>query len=109
MSSTTMSEMLDEIRELNLSYLLIAQRMLREDKPTAMYRLGVADDMAEIMLQLSVPQTVELATSGQMLCRFRFDDHKVLSALMTKVARARGLSATHQALLIAGLPIEQLG
>lgn len=31
-----------EIRELNMSYLLLAQRMLREDRDTGMFRLGIS-------------------------------------------------------------------
>jgi flagellar transcriptional activator FlhD len=38
MSAT--SEMLSEIKEVNLSYLLLAQR-LREDKAMGMFRMGV--------------------------------------------------------------------
>ena len=30
---------LDDIQDLNLSYLLLAQRLLREDRATAMFRL----------------------------------------------------------------------
>ncbi len=35
--------MLDEIREANLTYLILAQRLLREDRAEAMFRLGVSD------------------------------------------------------------------
>ena len=31
----------DEIRELNLAYLMLAQHMLREDRESAMLRLGI--------------------------------------------------------------------
>jgi flagellar transcriptional activator FlhD len=102
------SDMLNEIREVNLSYLLLAQRLLREDKPLGMFRMGISDQLADVLANLSLAQTVKLAASNQMLCRFRFDDHAVLTALADKgkqgvVAQARS------AILMASQPVEQLG
>ncbi|WP_153101589.1 flagellar transcriptional regulator FlhD [Paraburkholderia hayleyella] len=82
MSAT--NEMLDEIREMNLSYLLLAQRLLREDKPAAMTRMGLAQPLAEVLLDLSLAQVAKLAASNQVLCRFRFDDHVILSSLAAR-------------------------
>ena len=61
MSAT--SEMLNEIREVNLSYLLLAQRLLREDKPMGMFRMGISDQLADVLANLSLAQTVKLAAS----------------------------------------------
>ncbi len=52
MSAT--SEMLNEIREVNLSYLLLAQRLLREDKPMGMFRMGISDQLADVLANLSL-------------------------------------------------------
>jgi hypothetical protein len=38
--------LLDEIREANLSYLLLAQRLLRTDRAEALYRLGIGGSAA---------------------------------------------------------------
>ena len=38
---------LAEIREVNLSYLLLAQRLLQEDRVSAMYRLGLSEQVAK--------------------------------------------------------------
>lgn len=35
------SELLKHIYDINLSYLLLAQRLISQDKPSAMFRLGV--------------------------------------------------------------------
>ena len=78
------SDMLSEIREVNLSYLLLAQRLLREDKPMGMFRMGISDQLADVLTNLSLAQTVKLAASNQVLCRFRFDDHAILSSLADK-------------------------
>ena len=106
MSAT--SQMLNEIREVNLSYLLLAQRLLREDKPTGMFRMGISDQLADVIANLSLAQTVKLAASNQMLCRFRFDDHAVLSALADK-DKAGALAQAHSAILMASQPVEQIG
>lgn len=100
--------MVDEIRELNLSYLVLAQRMLRDDKATGMFRLGLSGQVAEILANLSMQQVMKLASSSNLLCRFRFEDHAVLSALCEKSA-TKGFAHTHAALLLAGQPVEQIG
>lgn len=104
MSATT-SDMLSEIKEVNLSYLLLAQRLLREDKPTGMFRMGISEQLAEVIANLSFAQTVRLAASNQLLCRFRFDDHTILSALADKGKSVQ----THSAILMASQDVEQIG
>ena len=106
MSAT--SEMLNEIREVNLSYLLLAQRLLREDKPMGMFRMGISDQLADVLASLSLAQTVRLAASNQVLCRFRFDDHALLSALAGK-GKSSAVALADSALLMATQRVEQLG
>ena len=50
------NNMLEEIREANLTYLMLAQNMIREDKPQAMYRLGVSEDVASVIESLTPAQ-----------------------------------------------------
>lgn len=102
------SDMLNEIREVNLSYLLLAQRLLREDKPMGMFRMGISDQLADVIANLSLAQTVKLAASSQVLCRFRFDDHAVLSTLADK-AKTSAIAQAHSAILMASQPVEQVG
>ena len=82
--TATNTSTLAEIRELNLSYLLLVQRLLREDRVCAMVRLGVSGPVAEIVASLTVEQAVKVASSSHLLCRFRFDDHAILSSLADK-------------------------
>ncbi|CAG9231191.1 MULTISPECIES: flagellar transcriptional regulator FlhD [Paraburkholderia] len=100
------SETLESIREINLSYLMLAQRMLREDKPVGMFRLGLSSELADLLSNLSLAQIVKLAASDQLLCLFRFDDHAMLSAL-TQTSRHANVAATHAAILLAGQPAGQ--
>ena len=92
----------DEITESNLSFFILAQTMLRADKEMAMFRLNLSLEIADILVGLSVQQQIELSKTGQLLTQFRFDDHKILSALANKTGVARrGAGATHAALLLA--------
>ncbi|WP_296663068.1 flagellar transcriptional regulator FlhD [Paraburkholderia sp.] len=101
----TNNEMLSEIKDVNLSYLLLAQRLLREDKPAGMFRMGISEQLADVLAGLSMAQTVRLAASNQMLCRFRFDDHTILGTLADKGKSAQ----THSAILMAGQAVAQIG
>ncbi|AXF19228.1 flagellar transcriptional regulator FlhD [Burkholderia pyrrocinia] len=105
MSAT--SEMLSEIKEVNLSYLLLAQRLLREDKAMGMFRMGVSQELADVLANLTLAQTVKLAASNQMLCRFRFDDHALLSSLADK-GRSDVVAHAHSAILMAGQQVESV-
>ncbi|KND54713.1 Flagellar transcriptional activator FlhD [Candidatus Paraburkholderia kirkii] len=78
---------------MNLSYLLLAQRLLHEDRVSAMYRLGLSS--------LTLTQAVKVASSSHLLCRFRFDDHTILSSLADK-DKSAALTQAHAAILLAG-------
>ena len=106
MSAT--SEMLSEIKDINLTYLLLAQRLLREDRAMGMFRMGITGELADVLASLSFAQTVKLAASNQLLCRFRFDDHALLSSLADK-GKAGELGHAHAAILMAGQPAETIG
>lgn len=99
-------ETLDSIREINISYLMLAQRMLRDDRAEGMFRLGLSAELADLLAGLSLAQTIKLATSDELLCRFRFNDHGMLHAL-TATDKHADLSLTHTALLLAGTPAAQ--
>jgi flagellar transcriptional activator FlhD len=101
-------DMLEEIREVNLCYLLLAQRMLRQDRPTGMYRLGVSSEVADVLVNLTSAQTVRIATSNVLLSRFRFNDHILLSALVETGRRVGGIVEVHAAIVLAGQSAEQL-
>jgi len=99
---------LAEIREVNLSYLLLAQRLLQEDRVSAMYRLGLSEQVAQVLTSLTLAQAVKVASSSHLLCRFRFDDHTLLSSLADK-EKSAALAHAHAAILLADGPVEQIG
>lgn len=100
--------LLDDIREQNLSYLLLAQRMLREDYATALFRLGLTGENADLLLSLSPRQLVKLGNTNLLLCQWRVDDRQVLSVLDDDSPYAN-LQQMHTAILVASNASEKTG
>lgn len=101
------NSLLGDIREVNLSYLLLAQRMLRDDYSAAVFRLGFSNEVADLLARLSPAQLVKLAGSSSLLCRFRFDDYNLLSALTHDVLGG-ALQQAHATILLARQPVEAM-
>ena len=70
-----------EIKDANLSYLMLAQTLIRRDKADAMFRLGIPEESADLIITLSPSQVIKVAMSPMLLCRFRVDDEMVWSLL----------------------------
>src|SRR5699024_11781214 len=83
--STPDQSLLQDIHEINLSYLMLAQRLLRDDPASGMARLGINEDVAEILSSLSPAQLVRLASSTSVICGFRLNDYDMLNALTSDV------------------------
>jgi flagellar transcriptional activator FlhD len=98
------TQMLEEIRELNISYLLLAQQMLRADPQAAMYRLGVGTDVADLLGNLTAAQISRMAASSTLLCRFRCGDRPILE-MLSGYGKQRLLGSSHAAILMAGQPM----
>ena len=99
------NQLLDEIRDINLSYLLLAKQMLRDDRVSAMYRLGINQDIADILDRLSSAQLIKMAASNMLLCRFRFDD-RLIADMLSNDNRDQTVTKSHAAILMAGKPAE---
>jgi flagellar transcriptional activator FlhD len=85
-------QILAEIREANLSYLMLAQSLVRSDKEQAL--IGA----------LTSAQMMKIATGNTLLCRFRMDDDIVWNLLTShgKGAANDGMSRLHASILMAG-------
>src|SRR6185295_18720055 len=74
-------QILSEIREANLSYLMLAQSLIRADREQALYRLGISEENASLIALLSPAQMMKIAAGNTLLCKFRMDDDMVWSLL----------------------------
>jgi flagellar transcriptional activator FlhD len=70
-------QIMQEIREVNLSYMMLAQHLIRTDKAQALFRLGISEDVAQIIDTLTPAQMLKIAGGNTLMSRFRFDDDMV--------------------------------
>lgn len=94
------SELLKHIYDINLSYLLLAQRLIVQDKASAMFRLGVSEEMAITLAALTLPEMVKLAETNQLVCHFRFDDQQTITRL-TQDSRVDDLQQIHTGIMLS--------
>jgi flagellar transcriptional activator FlhD len=100
----TSDQMLAEIREANLSYLMLAQSLIRSDREQALFRLGITEESAALINALTPAQMMKIASSNSLLCRMRCDDDMVWGLLTNhgKPAANDGVSRLHASILLAG-------
>jgi flagellar transcriptional activator FlhD len=101
------NDMIAEIRDANLGYLMLAQQMIRADKATAIFRLGISSDIADMIEGMNNAQILKLAGTNMMLARFRFEDGTILG-MLTNYNKDRGLAHSHAAILMAGQSVEEV-
>ena len=96
-------QILMEIRETNLSYLMLAQSLIRTDREQALFRLGISEETASTIALLSPAQVMKIASSNTLLCRMRIDDDMVWN-LLTNHGKSSNDSVTrlHANILMAG-------
>lgn len=97
----------NDIKEVNLSYLMLAQNMVRSDREGAIFRLGISEEIADVLARLTPGQVLKMASSDMLLCSFRFDDTLLLD-LLANHERDRGVGHLHATILAAGRPVASL-
>jgi flagellar transcriptional activator FlhD len=97
-------QILTEIREANLSYLMLAQSLIRSDREQALYRLGITEESAAMIGLLTPAQMMKVAAGNTLLCRFRMDDDLVWGLLTNhgKGAANDTTNRLHASILLAG-------
>jgi flagellar transcriptional activator FlhD len=97
-------QILAEIREANLSYLMLAQTLIRVDQDQALFRLGLSEESAAMIAALTPAQMMKIASGNTLLCRMRCDDDLVWCLLTShgKGAANESVSRLHASILMAG-------
>ncbi|WP_027016663.1 flagellar transcriptional regulator FlhD [Comamonas composti] len=88
-------QILAEIRETNLTYLMLAQTLIREDRAEAVFRLGLNQESCDLLAALSSAQVLKLAARNTLLASFRVNDEMVWSLLTNHSSNKVGNSATN--------------
>jgi flagellar transcriptional activator FlhD len=96
-------QILAEIRETNLSYLMLAQSLIRSDREQALFRLGLSESAADLINALSPAQILKIASQNTLVCRMRIDDDLVWG-LLTNHGKGGNdsVSRLHANILMAG-------
>lgn len=97
-------QILAEIRETNLSYLMLAQTLIRQDREQALFRLGISEEAADRLASLSAAQVLKIASSNTLVCRMRVDDDLIWT-LLTNHGKGRttdSIGQLHANILMAG-------
>lgn len=97
-------QILMEIREANLSYLMLSQSLIRADREQALFRLGISEETADVLGVLSPAQMMKIASGNTLLCKMRVEDDLVWGLLTNhgKSAANDGVSRLHANILMAG-------
>ena len=101
----TTDQIVSEIREANLTYLMLAQNLIRSDRAEALFRLGLSEESADLIASLSPAQILKIASGNMLLCRFRVDDDVVWNLLTNHTPSKVDNDATaklHASILMAG-------
>ena len=99
-------QLIADIREANLSYLMLAQNLIRRDRPQALFRLGLTEEVAGVIDRMSPQQLVRVASAPMLMCRFRFDDDMVWG-LLANHGKQSTTQSLHAGILMAGrIPVE---
>jgi flagellar transcriptional activator FlhD len=97
--------LLQEIREANLTYLMLAQKLIASDRSQALFRLGLPEQAADLLAALSPAQVLKLASGNTLLCRMRVDDNLVwqlLSSYSSTGGESDSATRMHANILMAG-------
>lgn len=93
-------EHLQSIHDINLSYLLLAQMLIRKDKYAAAFHLGLSEGVIDNLNNLSLRQIMKLASTNQLICRMRVDDERMIENL-TKDSRIEALQQIHTGIILS--------
>ena len=108
----TSEQLLAEIREANLTYLMLAQTLIRQDKAEAVFRLGLNEESCDLLGSLSSAQVLKLASRNTLLASFRADDEMVWSLLTShntpRKAASEATNTLHANILMASRVSEVL-
>jgi flagellar transcriptional activator FlhD len=94
------------IRDLNLTYLMLAQQMVKQDKSAAIFRLGLSEELVDLIGGLTPAQILKMASCNMLLCSFRFDENILLN-MVTDYSKSRMMAQMHAAILMSSQAIEE--
>lgn len=100
-SITLNDEIAREISDINLAYILLAQKMVKQDKAASMIRLGIGTKLADMLANMSITQIIKLSNSKFLIFSPRLDDEASIHAVGNE-EKDSALQRAHMSILMAG-------
>lgn len=73
--------LLDDISEVNLAYLMLAQRLLQKNFARGRFRLGLSEEVAKKLLHLTPAQMLSLAETKRLITTFALTGQQLQQVL----------------------------
>ena len=103
MATQANENLLRDIRDANINYLVLVQRMLNDDYSTGLFRSGLSHEVGQRLRNMSMSQIQALANMNSMICSFRLNDAALLNAL-SKDDMGGVLQQTRTTIALAQMP-----
>lgn len=94
-------EIAREISDINLAYILLAQKLVKQDKAASMMRLGIGSKLADMLANMSITQIIKLSNSKFLIFSPRLDDEASIHAVGSE-DKDSALQRAHMSILMAG-------
>lgn len=75
-------EMFIDIYHMNISFLMLCQKMIDADTRRAQYYLGITETQSRQLRSLTLPQLILLARGKDLLCKFQASESMMLDAVI---------------------------
>lgn len=93
-------DLTQRIYDLNISYMFLAQDLIKENKTSALFRLGIDDGVADILARLTPSQIIKISGVNQLIVDIRFNHGETLN-ILTKESRLSGIQQLHTSILLS--------
>lgn len=81
--------------------------MLEKDKVMAMYRLGIDEETADMLSNLSASQMLVLSETNQLTFKLRFENSEMMKKL-TEESRVSDIKQMHTGILLSSLLLDSI-
>ncbi|CAB0151027.1 Flagellar transcriptional regulator FlhD [Pseudidiomarina piscicola] len=78
-----MKSLLEEVQELNMTFLMLAQRLIADDRFAAIAKMNITDEQCNVIEKLSASDIIALSKRNQFLFSFELSGDEVERSLST--------------------------
>lgn len=93
------TDFLCEIRQLNISYMLLVQKLITADPSMAEQMLNIDKETADVLAAASCEDMATLSQSNQLLCQFALNDSKKIQSIL-RAGADDGLRGLHASIVM---------